>query len=111
MTTLVTGGNGWVPSHIVRRLARRGETVISYDVMTPDDLLIDFLGETINRVVFVDGDVTDPDRLREVANDHRVTRIIHAAAITPRLDREKREPQRILDVNFGGTVAVLDVAR
>ena len=28
MTTLVTGGNGWVPSHIVRRLARRGDPII-----------------------------------------------------------------------------------
>jgi len=110
MTTLVTGGNGWVPSFIVRRLARRGETVISYDVMKPDDLLLDFLGADRGQVVFVDGDVTDRERLREVAHDHKVTRIVHAAAITPRLDQERREPQRIIDVNLGGTVAALDVA-
>ena len=45
MTTLVTGGNGWVPSHIVRRLARRGETVVSYDLMEPDALLLEMLAE------------------------------------------------------------------
>lgn len=111
MTTLVTGGNGWVPSHIVRRLARRGETVLSYDLMPPDDLLHDFLGDTIQHVNFIDGDVTDRNHLREVAHAHHVTKIIHAAAITPRLDREQREPHRILDVNLGGTVAALDVAR
>jgi nucleoside-diphosphate-sugar epimerase len=111
VTTLVTGGSGWVPSHIVRRLARRGETVVSYDLMEPDRYLIDFLGAERERVVFVPGDVTDRARLGEVAADHGVSSIIHASAITPRLDRERREPERIIDVNFGGTVNVLEVAR
>ncbi|HEY7036883.1 MAG TPA: NAD(P)-dependent oxidoreductase, partial [Thermomicrobiales bacterium] len=111
MTTLVTGGNGWVPSHIVRRLARRGEIVVSYDLMEPDDLLRAFLGPDTARVVFEHGDVADGDRLREVANRHRVTRIVHAAVITPRLDRERREPDRIIEVNLIGTVNVLEAAR
>jgi UDP-glucose 4-epimerase len=111
MATLVTGGNGWVPSHIVRRLARRGETVISYDLMEPDDLLRAFLGSAIDRVVFEHGDVADEDRLRQVAEKHGITRIIHAAVITPRLDRERREPKRIVEVNLLGTVNVLEVAR
>jgi UDP-glucose 4-epimerase len=111
MTTLVTGGNGWVPSHIVRRLTRRGETVVSYDLMEPDDLLKDFLGAEIERVVLEQGDVVDEDRLREVAERHRVTRMIHAAVITPRVDRERREPKLIVEVNLIGTVNVLEVAR
>ena len=111
MTTLVTGGNGWVPSHIVRRLARRGETVISYDLMEPDDLLQELLGADGERVVYERGDVTDCDRLRAVAERHGVTDVIHAAAITPRIDRERREPDRIVDVNLGGTINALEVAR
>src|SRR5829696_53013 len=111
MATLVTGGNGWVPSHIVRRLTRRGETVVSYDLMEPDDLLKDFLGAEIERVVFEHGDVVDEDRLREVAERHGVTRMIHAAVITPRVDRERREPKLIVEVNLIGTVNVLEVAR
>jgi nucleoside-diphosphate-sugar epimerase len=79
--------------------------------MEPDDLLRDLLGPDGERVVFERGDVTDRDRLREVAGRHGVTSLIHAAAITPRLDRERREPDRIIDVNLGGTVNALDVAR
>jgi nucleoside-diphosphate-sugar epimerase len=100
-----------VPSHIVRRLARRGETVVSYDLMEPDELLTAFLGAEIERVVFEPGDVVDEDRLREAAQRHGVTRMIHAAVITPRVDRETREPTRIVEVNLIGTVNVLDVAR
>lgn len=111
MTTLITGGNGWVPSHIVRRLARRGETVISYDVMKPDHLLAEFLGTDSQQVVFVEGDVTDIDHFRRTSQHYGVTRIIHAAAITPRIDQEKREPDVIVEVNLGGTINVLDVAR
>jgi UDP-glucose 4-epimerase len=111
VTTLVTGGNGWLPSHVVRRLARAGETVVSYDLMEPDTYLRDFLGADFERVVFEAGDVTDRGRLREVAQRHGVNSIVSAAAITPRVDREQREPERILDVNLGGVVNALEVAR
>ncbi len=111
MTTLVTGGNGWLPSHVVRRLARAGETVVSYDLMEPDDLLRAFLGADISNVVFAAGDVSDRNRLRETAMEHAVTSIISAAAITPRVDREQREPERIIAVNVGGVVNALEVAR
>jgi nucleoside-diphosphate-sugar epimerase len=111
MPTLVTGGNGWLPCHVVRRLARLGEPVVSYDLMPPDDLLRDFLGPLIDRVVFEPGDVTDNAPLRAVALHHGIDSIVHAAAITPRLDRERREPTRIVDVNLGGTLNALEVAR
>jgi nucleoside-diphosphate-sugar epimerase len=111
MTTLVTGGNGWVPSHIVRRLAHRGETVVSYDLMEPDRHLTEFLGPVRGHVVFEQGDITDLARLGEVAGRRGVTAIVHAAVITPRVDRERHEPARIVDVNLGGTVNALEVAR
>jgi nucleoside-diphosphate-sugar epimerase len=111
MSTLITGGNGWVPCHVVRRLARRGETVVSYDLMEPDDLLAEFLGADANRVIFEHGDITDRRRLGDVARQHGVTRLIHAAAITPRTDRERREPGQIIDVNLIGTVNALETAR
>lgn len=110
MTTLVTGGNGWVPSHVVRRLAQRGEHVISYDLMQPDALLLEMLAG-VGNVTFEYGDVVSESQMLEVATRHQVTSIIHAAAITPRLHREKSEPRRIIEVNLLGTVTALDVAR
>ena len=109
MATLVTGGNGWVPSHIVRRLARRGETVISYDLMEVDDLLRDMLGPAIEQVIFVHGDVTDADAMLTVAREHGVTKIVHTAAITPRRHWEMAEPKRIVEVNLLGLSFGVDV--
>jgi nucleoside-diphosphate-sugar epimerase len=111
VATLLTGANGWVPSYIMRRLAARGERVISYDLMPPDDMLRAFLGDLAGQVTFVEGDVADVEQLRETARSNGVTRAIHAAAITPRAERERAEPRRIIDVNLGGTVNVLEVVR
>jgi nucleoside-diphosphate-sugar epimerase len=111
MTTLVTGGNGWVPSHIVRRLAARGEKVVSFDLMEPDQLVQEHLGPLAATVTFVPGDITDRAALSRACRDHEVDSIIHAAVITPRFDREQREPSRIVDVNLGGTVNALETAR
>lgn len=111
MTTLITGGNGWVPSHVVRRLAARGERVVSYDLSEPDDALRDLLGELIAQVEFVRGDVTDGVALREAAARFGVTSIVHAAVITPRVERERAEAERIVAVNLGGTVNALEAAR
>lgn len=111
MPTLLTGGNGWVPSHVLRRLAQRGESVISFDVMPPDEMLLDFLGDTQRNVVFLQGDVTDAEHLREVCRSYAIDRIIHAAAITPREDRERREPATIINVNLMSTVTLLEIAR
>jgi len=111
MTTLLTGGNGWVPSFVMRKLAQSGERVISYDLMPVDDMLRNHLGDAMSNVTFIHGDVTDVEHLRAIARNTGVSRIIHAAAITPRLWREQKEPRQILDVNLGGTVNVLEVAR
>ena len=111
MTTLLTGGNGWLPSHVLRRLARRGERVISFDLMEPDEALHAFLGDAIENVEFVSGDVTDEARMRSVVEQYSVERIINAAAITPRVDREKEEPARIIEVNLMSTVTCLEITR
>jgi UDP-glucose 4-epimerase len=111
VTTLITGGIGWVPSHITRAIAATGEHVVTYDVMEPDQMFRELLGDLSESVTTIPGDITDADHLRSVCEQFEVTSIIHAAAITPRRDREQREPARIIDVNLGGTVHALDVAR
>ena len=111
MTTLITGGIGWVPSHIVKAIAATGERVITYDLMGPDALFDELLGDHSSLVTIERGDVTDAAHLLEVVRKHKVDAFIHAAAITPRRDRERREPARIVDVNLGGTINALDAAR
>jgi UDP-glucose 4-epimerase len=111
VTTLITGGIGWVPSHITRAIAATGEQVVTYDLMEPDDMFDELLGDLRSNVTTISGDITNAEQLSAVCGQYGVTVIIHAAAITPRRDREMREPARIIDVNLSGTVHTLDFAR
>jgi UDP-glucose 4-epimerase len=111
VTTLITGGIGWVPSHITRAIAATGEQVVTYDLMEPDDMFDELIGELRSNVSTIRGDITDVEQLSDVCDHYGVTSIVHAAAITPRREREMREPARIIDVNLGGTVIALDAAR
>jgi UDP-glucose 4-epimerase len=111
VVTLITGGIGWVPSHIALSLAASGEPVVTFDLMPPDDLFNELIAPVREIVVTASGDVTDPERLASVCHKYRITRIVHAAAITPRREREMAEPERIISVNLGGLVNVLAHAR
>jgi nucleoside-diphosphate-sugar epimerase len=55
--------------------------------------------------------VTDPDSLERLAQEHPITSIIHAAALTPRShEDEVARGRSVLDVNFMGTVNLLQLA-
>jgi UDP-glucose 4-epimerase len=112
MAVLVTGGSGFVPSNIVRQLARSGNDVVSIDVTPPSETLLRYLGDLSPKVRFLQGDICDAAFLAEVGRAHPIEAIVHAAVITavnPTI--EPRDPTRTVEVNVMGTVRVLDLAR
>ena len=112
MTTLVTGGVGFVGANIVRELASRGHDVVSLDVLPVDDLLTRFMGPLAERVEFVHGDILDADGLDALRSNHRFDKIVHAAVFTVnRTDLETARSKDILDINLTGTGNLLEMAR
>ncbi len=75
MSVLVTGGAGYIGSHMVLELADRGETVI---VM--DDLSTGAEWVLPANVTLVRGDVADQPLVERTIADHGVTAIAHFAA-------------------------------
>ena len=112
MTTLVTGGVGFVGANIVKELAARGHEVVSLDVLPVDALLTGFLGDLADRVNFVHGDILDVAGLDALRQTHRFEKIIHAAVFTVnRADLETARSKDILDINLAGTGNLLEMAR
>ena len=113
MVTLVTGGNGFVASNIVRVLAERGHRVVSLDISKPDDMLKAYLQPWKDRITFRTADVLDLSALDELASDHSIDKIIHAVAYTPgsRGPVEHDYSRSIVEVNVMGAVNLLDLAR
>jgi len=74
MTWLVTGGAGYIGSHIVRAFAEAGmASVVLDDLSSGHREFVD------DAVPFVQGSVLDPDLVRTVLRDHAVTGVMHIA--------------------------------
>ena len=111
VSTLVTGGTGFVASNIVKTLARRGHQVVCFDLVPPDDLVKAYHSEHSSSITYVQGDILDPGSLERAAAGRGVTKIIHAAVFTGiRQDIERDRSRSIVDVNVTGTANLLALA-
>ncbi|MEU8775831.1 NAD-dependent epimerase/dehydratase family protein [Streptomyces sp. NPDC048606] len=98
---LVTGGNGFIGGHLVRRLLERGDEVTVYDGAAPPG------GGAAPGARFVEGDVRDADRLGTALKGAEL--VYHLAAVVG-VDRYLSRPLDVIDINFSGTRTVLDLA-
>ncbi len=105
MSIMITGGGGFIGSHLARRLVEDGEEVVVFDISPDTSLLTDIL----DRIHFVQGDVVDVIDIMNTVSKFDVMDIFHTAAMLI-LDCEAK-PQRALRVNVEGTVNILEVAR
>ena len=78
MTTLVTGGLGFIGLHTARSLLDQGEDVVltQYRVAREPDFIKPYLG---TRAFVEQLDVSDYDRLMEIGEKHKIDRIAHLA--------------------------------
>jgi len=100
MKALVTGGTGFIGSHVVRTLIRKGYEVRV--LIRPTSRLDNIKDQKIETVF---GDLRDIDSLRRAL--HGCQRLYHVAA-DYRL--WSRNPQELYDSNVGGTENILQAA-
>lgn len=116
MNFLVTGGAGFIGSHVCERLLQAGHAVWALDDLNPfyDPALkranIRDLQSLAKPFEFVQGDITDRAALDELFASVRFDQMIHLAAragVRPSL----LEPALYQRVNVEGTVNLLEAAR
>jgi UDP-glucose 4-epimerase len=102
MTTLVTGGRGFVGRHLVDHLLTGGEQVVSYN---RDHAVDDRPGLAV-----VQGELFDVPRLVRTLTAHGVERVIHTAGMShPGVSIDM--PIGTFAGNVEGTVSVFEAAR
>lgn len=106
MKVLVTGGAGFIGSHLVEALLGAGHSVRILDDFSTGrrENIRDFL----DRVELIEGDIRD--RAAAAAAVSGMEGILHQAAL-PSVPRSFRDPVRTVEVNCGGTLALLEAAR
>lgn len=115
MRVLVTGGAGFIGSHVVGALLQRGDTVVCVDnfnpYYSPDRKHRNITQFTPNpRFELHQVDIRDARALEEVFASRRIDKIIHLAAmagVRPSIEN----PRLYEEVNVGGTINLLDLAR
>lgn len=120
LRVLVTGGAGFIGSHVSEALLRRGDDVVCLDSL--DDFYdprqkrnnLGLVRETAvtagQQFTFVEGDIRDADLLSRTAKRESFDAIIHLAAragVRPSIE----EVPLYADVNVSGTCRVLEMAR
>ena len=113
---VVTGGGGFVGSHVAEYFAKSGSAVSAVDNLSRSTLLkakIDtsynweYIGK-VNGIKRVEGDITDPRTLKTAVKDSDA--IIHTAGQTA-VTTSLVDPITDMRVNLIGTLNVLEAAR
>src|SRR5262245_55432038 len=116
MSILITGGAGFIGSHLVEHLlATTDQRLIVLDNFN------DYYEPSLKRqnaaawagnqrVTLVEGDFGDRDTAEAVLLDHQVTAICHLAA-SPGVPASLRHPREYFQNNVVGTVTLLEAAR
>jgi UDP-glucuronate 4-epimerase len=110
---LVTGGAGFIGSHLTEQLLERGHGVVCLDNLN------DFYHPQLKRLnlqphleydrfVFYEGDIRDTDQLQTIFDRHDIGVVIHLAAMAG-VRPSVRDPLHYTDVNIVGTQRLLEV--
>lgn len=103
---LVTGGGGFIGSHLVDALVERGATVRVLDNFSTGRR--ENLEHCIERIDLVEGDVRDLDACRKAC--HGVAFVFHEAALGS-VPRSMRDPATTIAINVIGTANVFTAAK
>jgi UDP-glucose 4-epimerase len=103
MTWLVTGGAGYIGSHVVAAMRKAGHSVVVLDDLSTGT------EERVSAVPFVEGSVLDASTVQQTLQGHAVTGVVHLAA-KKRVEESVRDPLTYYRENVEGLRVLLEVA-
>lgn len=117
MAILVTGGAGFIGSHLVEKLISNGEKVVIIDNFNDyyDPAIKRTNIESVksvdnnNLVTLVEGDIRDRELIMQLFAEHRFSHVYHLAAMAG-VRYSIESPGLYFDVNINGLINLLDAA-
>ena len=110
---LITGGAGFIGSHVVRRFVTRypNYQIFNLDALTYAGNLenIADIDQSVN-YTFIKGDIVDADFITELFQKHQFDGVLHLAAES-HVDRSITDPLSFVKTNVIGTMNLLNAAK
>jgi len=89
---IVTGGKGFIGSHLIKALQKRGYNPVSFDMEDGQD-------------------ITNYNHLESFIKSHKPKVVFNLAALLGTAELIERDTKKALDINTGGTVNILELAK
>lgn len=112
-TILITGGAGFIGSHLVRLLVNKyaNYKIINLDKLTYAGNLANLTDiENANNYEFVKGDIVEADFIHQLFDKYQFDAVIHLAAES-HVDRSIANPMEFIMTNVVGTANLLNAAK
>lgn len=112
-TLLITGGAGFIGSHVVRLFVKKypDYKIVNLDALTYAGNLENLKDiENEPNYSFVKADITDAEAIQKIFNEHKFDGVIHLAAES-HVDRSITNPNAFIQTNVMGTANLLNAAR
>lgn len=110
---LITGGAGFIGSHVVRKFVNShpNDQIYNLDALTYAGNLENLKDiEHADNYHFIHADIQDLDGMRKVMTEKQITHVVHLAAES-HVDRSITDPLAFVKTNVLGTVNLLQAAR
>ncbi len=113
MTWLITGGAGYIGSHVVDQFLSAGKEVVVFDSLINGlKSRVDFVNSLHpeNQAVFIKADIRDVDTISDSIETYGVRGIVHLTALKS-VAQSMIEPDLYMEVNYEATKSLLDIAQ
>lgn len=109
---LITGGSGYIGSHVAVELLNKNYKVIVYDNLTNSSKISVKRVEEITgkNIIFYEADILDEKKLSEVFEKENIDVVIHCAALKA-VGESVKKPLEYYHNNISGTLSLLKIMR